>query len=192
MIRVGELTRDAVLTFKEWGAHENPLFFDYNYGSFDEIAYLEWYRTRNSFFKHYYGIYKDERYIGFLAEKCKNPITKSAVLGIVLDPNMLSKGYGGEALSMFLRDYFDRGMHTMKLSVSAHNARALSLYQKLGFVLTRRSFRFIPMTKKDWEHPSVVEARPFLTRTPFGTIERVYHMKLTREHFKEVQDGVFH
>ena len=105
---------------------------------------------------------------------------------------MLSKGYGGEALSIFLRDFFHRGMRTMKLSVSAHNARALALYKKLGFVLTRRSFRLIPMTKRDWEHPSVVAARSFLTRTPVGTIEQIYHMKLTREHFKEVQDGVHH
>ena len=192
MIRVGELTKEAVLTFGEWGAHESPLFFDYNYGSFDELAYLEWYRTRNALFRHYYGIYKDDRFIGFVAEKCKNPITKSAVLGLVLDPNMLSKGYGGEALSIFLRDFFHRGMRTMKLSVSAHNARALALYKKLGFVLTRRSFRLIPMTKRDWEHPSVVAARSFLKRTPVGTIEQIYHMKLTREHFKEVQDGVHH
>lgn len=192
MLFVGELTKKAVLTFKEWGAHQNPLFFDYNYGGFDELSYLQWFYTRNTVFRHYYGIYLDERLIGFIAEKCKNPITKSAVLGIVMDPHEISRGHGGKALEMFLKDYFARGMRVMKLSVSAYNVRAFSLYKKLGFILTRRSFRFISLTKKEWDEPSVVKARAFLRRTPFATIERVYHMKLTAKHFKEVQDAVSH
>ena len=59
---------------------------------------------------------------------------KSTRLGIHLHPGRLDRGYGTEAMRLFLDYYFNRlGWRLMKLDVAAWNRRAIRCYEKLGF-----------------------------------------------------------
>ncbi len=61
----------------------------------------------------------------------------SAVLGIDLHADYLSRGYGTEALRAFFHHFFDEmGFRRMLLSVAAHNVRARRCYESLGFGTT--------------------------------------------------------
>jgi RimJ/RimL family protein N-acetyltransferase len=59
---------------------------------------------------------------------------RSARLGITIAAAFTRRGYGQNALCVFLDHYFgDLGFEEMKLDVSGANLPARYLYQKLGF-----------------------------------------------------------
>ncbi|MBI2756530.1 MAG: GNAT family N-acetyltransferase [Chloroflexi bacterium] len=76
------------------------------------------------------------RFIGRLFLRAVRADEGAAVLGIDLDPDVLGRGYGTEALGAFLRHYFGpMGFDRMQLSVAAFNERARRSYASLGFRL---------------------------------------------------------
>lgn len=88
---------------------------------------------------------------------------RSAEIGISIGRAYQDKGYGAEALNWLLDGAFQHaGLHTVQLSTSSYNERAVHLDQKLGFVLEgRRRERFyfrrqwyddmeFGMTEGDW------------------------------------------
>ena len=79
---------------------------------------------------------ENENYIGqidFVDLDLKNGVGE---LGVVIgDNNNHNKGYGTEALSLFLDFGFDQlRLHRIELVCWEHNERAQRVYQKLGFV----------------------------------------------------------
>lgn len=60
---------------------------------------------------------------------------RKAVLGIVIgEPTLWSKGYGTDAVRAALRYAFhDLGLHKISLEVLRENARAIRVYEKVGF-----------------------------------------------------------
>lgn len=79
--------------------------------------------------------------IGTMALKnTENLPSRSATFGIMIgDPACLDRGYGTEA-SILLLDYAFAvlGYHKINLDLFEYNARALAMYEKLGFVLEGR------------------------------------------------------
>ena len=70
----------------------------------------------------------------------ENLPSRSATFGIMIgDPAYLDRGYGTEA-SKLLLDYAFAvlGYHKVNLDLFEYNARALSMYEKLGFVVEGR------------------------------------------------------
>lgn len=133
-IKILELT-DAY-KIVNWSRHNNELFIDYDLGKFTKKELEIWYLSKRSGFRNkYFAIYNNENnFIGYIGMKDINLFKKSSVLGIVLDPNHLSKGIGYNSMKLFLKYYFDDlNMKKMTLDVNEFNERAIKLYKKLGF-----------------------------------------------------------
>jgi RimJ/RimL family protein N-acetyltransferase len=70
----------------------------------------------------------------------ENLPSRSATFGIMIgDPAFLDRGYGTEASTLLLDYAFAvLGYHKINLDLFEYNARALAMYEKLGFVLEGR------------------------------------------------------
>ena len=70
----------------------------------------------------------------------ENLPSRSATFGIMIgDPAYLDRGYGTEASTLLLDYAFAvLGYHKINLDLFEYNARALAMYEKLGFVLEGR------------------------------------------------------
>lgn len=113
---------------------------------------------------------------------------RSARLGITLGPRFLDKGYGTEALSLFLDYYFaELGFEKMLLDVTAHNRRALHVYKKLGFEQVEEKERPAgsKVARKVFKHPEYRHIRQFFRRDWFGRYwVSYYEMQLERQVWK--------
>ncbi|OLS03433.1 GNAT family N-acetyltransferase [Tissierella creatinophila] len=135
-ITIRPLKVQDVFDMRNWGEHENPLLWDYNFPSMSDSQIRRWYDIKTkSFFNKYFGIsLKDGRLIGYMGIKEIKFLKKESTLGIVFDPNFLNMGYGTETLKYFLESYFTQmNMKRMYLEVAEFNARAQSVYKKMGF-----------------------------------------------------------
>lgn len=70
----------------------------------------------------------------------ENLPSRSATFGIIIgDPGYLGRGYGTEASALLLDYAFGvLGYHKINLDLFEYNARALAMYEKLGFVVEGR------------------------------------------------------
>ena len=70
----------------------------------------------------------------------ENLPSRSATFGIIIgDPAYLDRGYGTEASTLLLDYAFGvLGYHKINLDLFEYNARALAMYEKLGFVVEGR------------------------------------------------------
>ena len=70
----------------------------------------------------------------------ENLPSRSATFGIIIgDPAYLDRGYGTEASTLLLDYAFAvLGYHKINLDLFEYNARALAMYEKLGFVVEGR------------------------------------------------------
>ena len=95
-----------------------------------------WYKYKTlPWFNRYYGVLNEEnRLIGYMGIKNIRKVKKESTLGIVFDPNYVSKGYGSETLRVFLDYYFKQlKMKRMYLEVAEFNKRAYKVYENIGF-----------------------------------------------------------
>lgn len=68
----------------------------------------------------------------------------SARLGIYLRPDYCSQGYGAEGLRLFLGYYFyGLRRQILRLDVASANIRAVRMYERLGFEVTRCEWRAV-------------------------------------------------
>lgn len=123
-----------VFTFRNWGRHKSPLFFDYNFIGESEEDIIEWFKWKTKRpLSEYFVIEKDGRIIGYLSLKNINKILKRGELGLVLDPNYINKGIGKKILGLFLNYLRARGFKKIILFVAQYNKRARRCYEELGF-----------------------------------------------------------
>ena len=126
---------EDVYQFKNWGSFSTPLLKDYNFVEEEDEDVISWYYWKNSNpLNIYYTIFKDNMAIGYIGFKNRNGILKTATLGIVLNPDLVNRGYGREILG-FMLDYYFNVMNYRKiyLKVAKFNSRAMALYKRLGF-----------------------------------------------------------
>lgn len=186
-ICIHELKVEDAYFFANWGTHQSPLFYDYNYQHHGVMGYRRWFESRNHMFQHYFGIYLEERFIGFIGMKKINPLTKNSELGLVIDPNFTNRGIGLEAMAFFLEYYFFKlKMKTMTLKVTKYNKAAIKLYRKLGFRFIGESRSLLEIKTSNVMHPEVQKYAFYLHRDCFGRIwEEVWKMKIGKEDFEK-------
>lgn len=108
----------------------------------------------------------------------------SARLGITLGADYVSRGYGTEALRLFL-DYFfgTLGFERMVLDVAATNTRAIHSYRSLGFRTVGEHYQLVhhPSIQRLWRDPHYRNLRSFLRRNGDTYDVLFYDMVLARE-----------
>jgi diamine N-acetyltransferase len=107
-----------------------------------------------------------------------------ARLGIGLAPTETSKGYGTQALRLFIKYYFDvMGFQRMVLDVAGSNLRAIRAYEKVGFKKYGEHFRSTA-DEGYWRivnEPEYVKLKLFFRRSSWGVQQLHYDMEITRE-----------
>lgn len=133
---IRRLNRADVDQLKNWGTHQDPLFETYNFPKTNEPYRDYWYREKQGkYFRKIFGVFLESgRLVGYITMKKIQQFRKKAELGVVFDPKELDKGYGKEALQIFLEYWLLEGkMKEIYLIVGAFNQRAKKVYEKLGF-----------------------------------------------------------
>ncbi|OJA09327.1 hypothetical protein AZE42_05458 [Rhizopogon vesiculosus] len=79
------------------------------------------------------------------------PKNRDGMLGICLLPQFWNNGYGTEATKFMIDHSFKWfGLNRLSLTVFANNARAIAVYEKLGFVMEGRKRQALWMDNR-WE-----------------------------------------
>lgn len=130
------MKREDVQKMVQWGKHEDPRFFHYNFNITTENGFDLWYKSKRKVF--YRKIYKveneDQMMVGFITIKNINWFTKTAEMGIVFDPNHLNEGYGTAGMQLILKEFFEvLNMSRLYLRVASFNERAFHAYLNAGF-----------------------------------------------------------
>lgn len=180
-----EFTVEHAISMKSWGDHKDPLFYDYNFRLRNDLEVREFMNQKAyNPFCLYYAIINEGEMIGFIGLKRINAFTKNSTLGLVLNPDEVDKGYGSTALYEFLKIYFhELGFNKMVLDVASYNKRALRLYEKMGFKITKKS-------KMRYENPYNTTSDEEFLRFPDCFIFKngkvlnyFYKMRLTKSEF---------
>lgn len=167
---------------RDWGLFDDPRLSGYNYGNLTDFELRLWYGSISMPNKKYYAVrkLKDDRFIGFIGLKNINPILKRAKLGIVFDPNFVSKGYGYDAIKEILALFFIKmGYRSLYLDVNTFNTRALRLYEKSGFKVTSKS-------KEVFENQNIrPDGENFIEEK--GLIySKIINMKISKDDYNEL------
>lgn len=188
LLKFEDLDENNALKIGDWGLHTNPLFFDYNIviRTRDEAKFFS--KSKNfKPFNKYYAIIYDGKMEGFIGLKKINPLTKSSVLGLVLNPSSLGQGLGSLALREFLHIYFtDLKMKVMYLDVASYNPRAIRLYEKLSFKKINTYVDIYPNGDIDWTSPYMEGMEDKFTKKFGKWYYKVISMELRKEDFDEI------
>lgn len=137
---LSKLTRNDVPKMMFWGKHYDPRFFHYNFDLTTENGFDLWYKSKKKlFYRKIYKIEIEEEMVGFITIKNIKWSTRAAEMGIVFNPDRLSKGYGTRGMKLILEEYFNvLNMNKLYLRVASFNTRAYKSYIKAGFVEEKR------------------------------------------------------
>lgn len=133
---IRELRREDGFKLSKWGRFNDPLYYGYEYNDLSDREVGQWYKVKTKHWRsEYFAIISpQDDLIGYIGMKEINGLLKTAKLGIVIDPNLVSKGYGTSVMKEFLDHVFkEKKMRRLDLEVNAWNTRALKLYTKFGF-----------------------------------------------------------
>ena len=131
-----KLKRTDAYEFSRWGKHQDPRFFQYNFPYTQKAEFDAWYASKQRWLtKKVYGLFIEDYPIGFITLKHIRWIKKRAELGVAVDPNHMSEGFGSEMIRRFLTYVFNQyPIETMRLRVAHFNKRAQKSYEKIGFI----------------------------------------------------------
>lgn len=185
LLRFEKLQIEHVREMVNWGNHENPLLFDYNFHQRYEDGFKLFYLDKTiSPFNKYFAVIYDEMVIGYLGIKKINIITKNSTLGIVLDPGLVGEGFGTMVLSEFLKIYFTSfNMKKMVLEVAAYNPRAKRLYENMGFVEAGYYLDKYPNEPPDEFDPYYLEFKDVFVKKDNTLYNYIHRMELRKEDF---------
>lgn len=140
---VAKFSKEQLKDLKHWGYHQDIRFAHYDFKYFKDSDYLRWYnRKQRQFSQWLFAVSEQDKVIGFITMKKIAWVKRQATMGIVFDPNCLSKGLGTRAVGLFLDIFFNQyRFKTLKLEVSDFNRRAMRSYQKNGFVIINTQMR---------------------------------------------------
>lgn len=100
--------------------------------------------TRTHELGHYVGIRQDGKLVAMAGERLKVP-GYTEVSAVCTHPDYLGRGYAGALMTEVMRGIRERG-ETPFLHARGDNARAIALYERLGFV-TRKMGHFAVLRK---------------------------------------------
>lgn len=141
-IKIRKLKRKDLPQLLDWGNHEEIIFEPYNFPRYDRFELVSWYMEKKSLFKkRIFGIFIDEQLIGFMTLKNINYKMKTSEMGIVLNPDIVSNGFGTGAI-LKLIDYVKMrtSINKIWLKTAEFNYRAIRCYDKCGFKISQRIF----------------------------------------------------
>lgn len=181
-----KIKREDVYQFEKWGKHTDPRFFQYNFPYIDRDEFDAWYFAKQKWVtRKVYGLFLEEYPLAFVTLKHIKWFRKTAELGIAVDPNYLSEGFGTELLKRFLSYVFEvYPLDKMTLRVAHFNVRAQKSYAKIGFELTeKRMEAFEEQGFKDL----IMEQFPKLFEEIDGVLYTEFHvMAITKEYFYKI------
>lgn len=130
-----KLRRKDAYEFAKWGKHEDPRFYQYNFPYTHKEEFDAWYFSKQKLIsKKVFGLFLEDYPIGFITLKNINWFKRRAELGVAVDPNHISEGFGQVLINRFLTHVFTHyPIDTMQLRVAHFNTRAQRSYQKIGF-----------------------------------------------------------
>lgn len=128
--------------FEKWGSHTDPRFYQYNFPFTHKFEFDSWYYSKQKLIsKKVYGLFLEDYPLGFITLKHINWFKRSAELGVAVDPNYLSEGFGTELIKRFLDYVFKHfPIKTMTLRVALFNKRAQKSYEKIGFTIVKEVY----------------------------------------------------
>jgi RimJ/RimL family protein N-acetyltransferase len=168
-VRIDRLRFADLPEMAAWQPHTNPLLQSHNVRCDSPTSWRNWLRRRLQT-RWVYAIRNVEReLVGHLSLRQIN-YPHSARLGITIAAERVGRGYGQDAMCLFLDYYFGQlGFEEMRLDVSGANLRARHLYQKLGF---RQVYTF------------------WLSASP-GAVERLGGQEGTAQHFRKGKERYY-
>lgn len=192
-IRIAPLELKDAYSMTSWGLHKNPLLFDYNlpYLSDEDIEDWYHYKTNEKNQKYYSILNKDNRLIGYIGIKNIKKIWKTAVLGIVFDPNYVNQGYGTEGIITYLSYYFNTmKMKTLYLEVAKFNKRALRCYEKSGFHIIGVYLDEFFDQNLDLNNPYFLQEESSFVIKGGKIYNYIYKMKIEKkDYYKKVEES---
>ncbi len=103
---------------------------------------------------------ESEKLIGYVGIRHIRQLKREGTLGIVLNPRFQDKGYGKEAMEVFLNICFSEWkMNAVNLEVNFFNKKAISLYEGCGFVKIEESSEAFENQLLDFENPDLYELK---------------------------------
>jgi len=138
-IRLRFLERGDVDAMLRWGRHEDPLLATYNMPTLGPRGRDDWYRARThrADFRIFAVLDRSGELVGRLSIREIDNGRRRARLGIALDPDRVGRGLGTDAVTAFLKFYFDSlRFEELVLDVAGYNLRARRCYEKCGFHYT--------------------------------------------------------
>lgn len=186
-IRLKRLDLDDIKKMMNWGTNEDILFADYNFPQLSESEQKMWYGRKNQHGRKCYSIFnKENRLIGYIALRKLNYLDKSGEIGIVIDPKYHNMNYGTEAITLFLKWFFEEfKFHKLNLIVAAYNKRAIRCYEKIGFSPKKTYYgKFYNDSFNPFEE-SNQEFQEYFRDTPSGIETKYIKMSIKKEEFKK-------
>lgn len=193
-VTIRPMKRGDLDAMMQWRPLADPLYQAFDFPRRSATEHIQWFdwRCRDTSRRLYTVEDEKRRVIGSLTLR-EIDGRRSARLGITLGADFVSKGYGSEALGLFLDHYFGTmGFAQIVLDVAATNLRAVHAYKSLGFRQVGQHYRSA-------DHPSfrILRQDPiyrhlwrFFRRQ--GTVHQVlfYDMALTREEWQALSREV--
>jgi diamine N-acetyltransferase len=184
-VTIRPLTRQDLRTMSKWPSFDDPLYRLFDWPKRSELSDDLWfYQLLRDKGRVYFAVENQEgELIGRLSlREVRRPV--SARLGIGFGPQYVGRGYGTEALQLFLRYYFQE-MHfeRMVLDVAAVNERAVRCYERCGFQHTAEHYQYAGSDRDlDFlEEPSYDHLRPFFRRDHHRNLMLAYDMEIRRQ-----------
>lgn len=110
------------------------------------LVYPHYFRPRTMEMGRYFGIYRAGRLAAMIGERLGTE-THTEMSAICTHPDFLGRGYAQRLTAILTNDTLERAL-TPFLHVSRENARALQLYERLGYHL-RRNIGFWALRRPD-------------------------------------------
>jgi diamine N-acetyltransferase len=184
-VTIRSMRRADLEAMARWRPFADPLYQPYDFPRRSRAEHRRWFEWRNQDPSRRLYTIEDEAWevIGSLTLR-EIDGHASARLGVTLGADFVSKGYGTEALSLFLEYYFATlAFQQIVLDVSATNLRAVRCYQAVGFRQVGHHFRPAshPSYRLVREDPRYCHLRGFFERQGLEYRVLFYDMVLTRE-----------
>ncbi|MFC2036593.1 GNAT family N-acetyltransferase [Chloroflexota bacterium] len=173
-----------------WRPFADPLYKPFDFPRRSRTEHIRWFEWRSKDASRRLYTVEDEKG-QIIASLTLREIDgrRSARLGITMGADFVSRGYGTEALQLFLDHYFGTmGFARLVLDVAATNQRAVRTYLALGFRQVGQHYR--PAHHGSyrilWQEPRYRHLHHFFRRQ--GPVHQVlfYDMGLTREEWTEL------
>lgn len=119
-----------------WEKPTDPRLRHYSFYDFGLEELKSWYFTKQRMMiRKIYGYFVDGYPVGFITLKKINFLTRSAEIGLAIDPHYYGRGYGTAMIQEMLKTAYETyQLDTISLKVAKFNEIAQRCYRKLGFM----------------------------------------------------------